>query len=402
MVDTVAGAVGSVSILLGLTLATIGLYGMLRHPDIFEQLHAAGLVTGPSVILVLVAALASGSAEIMTSAFLVVVFILVTSSLSTHVVALAAWRQREASGQLGGVGRAGAADADPSARAPMRVLLPHDGSPASDVAIGLASSLSWPDGCQITVIGVTEGDLPPLSEIDGPSASDKREPNETAIAVGAAVRALARPGVDVAHVTRGGDPATVILDEAEAVQAEAMVMGSRGLGAVESLLTGSVVSGVLDGAQCPVLIARAPRLRSVLLATDGSEASAAAIEIVARWSIFDGLDIHVLSVATLAERDRELAPIRAWREATERSRNRHVAEAAVATLEAAGRRSAPHVVVGDRPAASVVEFAGTHAIDLIVLGSRGRTGLTRTLLRSVARDVLAATDASVLVVRSGQ
>lgn len=33
----------------------IGLYGMLRRPDIFEQLHAAGLITGPAIVLVLLA-----------------------------------------------------------------------------------------------------------------------------------------------------------------------------------------------------------------------------------------------------------------------------------------------------------------------------------------------------------
>ena len=45
--------VGSALLLLGLLLATIGLYGMLRMPDIFHQLHPSGLVTGPAVIVVL-------------------------------------------------------------------------------------------------------------------------------------------------------------------------------------------------------------------------------------------------------------------------------------------------------------------------------------------------------------
>ena len=40
-------------------------------PDIFHQLHPAGLVTGPAVILVLLASVATGSAEIITSAVLV-------------------------------------------------------------------------------------------------------------------------------------------------------------------------------------------------------------------------------------------------------------------------------------------------------------------------------------------
>ena len=47
--------VGAVLLALGLLLATIGLYGLLRMPDIFHQLHPAGLITGPAVILVLLA-----------------------------------------------------------------------------------------------------------------------------------------------------------------------------------------------------------------------------------------------------------------------------------------------------------------------------------------------------------
>ncbi len=77
----------------GLVLATIALYGLLRMPDIFDQLHAAGLVTGPALVLILLAAIASGSAEIITSAALVLVFLLVTSPLSSHAIARAARRR---------------------------------------------------------------------------------------------------------------------------------------------------------------------------------------------------------------------------------------------------------------------------------------------------------------------
>ena len=85
--------VGSALLLLGLLLATVGLLGLLRMPDIFHQLHPAGLVTGPAVILVLLASGASGSAEIITSAVLVILFVLITSPLSTHAIARAARRR---------------------------------------------------------------------------------------------------------------------------------------------------------------------------------------------------------------------------------------------------------------------------------------------------------------------
>ena len=92
------GAIGTALLATGLVLATIALYGLLRMPDIFHQLHAAGLVTGPALVLILLAALASGSAEIITSAALVLVFILVTSPLSSHAIAQAA-RRRPARGR---------------------------------------------------------------------------------------------------------------------------------------------------------------------------------------------------------------------------------------------------------------------------------------------------------------
>jgi multicomponent Na+:H+ antiporter subunit G len=86
-------ALGIALLFLGLVLSTIGLYGMLRRPDIFHQLHAAGLITGPAVILVLLASLGTGVTTIITSAALVIVFVLVTAPLAAHAIAQAALRR---------------------------------------------------------------------------------------------------------------------------------------------------------------------------------------------------------------------------------------------------------------------------------------------------------------------
>jgi monovalent cation/proton antiporter MnhG/PhaG subunit len=95
MIGTVLEIAGVVLLVLGLTLATIGLYGLLRMPAIFDQLHAAGLVTGPAVLVILLAAVATASAEIITSAALVFLFVLITSPLSGHSIAQAAYRARQ-------------------------------------------------------------------------------------------------------------------------------------------------------------------------------------------------------------------------------------------------------------------------------------------------------------------
>lgn len=85
--------IASAFLFVGLTLATIGLYGMLRLRDMLHQLHAAALVTGPGIVLILLAAIGSDSAEIMTSAALVLLFVLVTSPLAAHAIAQAALRR---------------------------------------------------------------------------------------------------------------------------------------------------------------------------------------------------------------------------------------------------------------------------------------------------------------------
>jgi multicomponent Na+:H+ antiporter subunit G len=94
MIGMVLEVAGVALLALGLTLATIGLYGLLRRPAIFDQLHAAGLVTGPAILLVLLAAVATASTEIITSAALVFLFVLITAPLSGHAIAQAAYQAR--------------------------------------------------------------------------------------------------------------------------------------------------------------------------------------------------------------------------------------------------------------------------------------------------------------------
>ena len=222
----------------------------------------------------------------------------------------------------------------------------------------------------------------------GSHGSTNGKPDHPASAPAAAARDLERPGLSAEYVVRGGDPVTAILNEAEAVHADLVVLGSRGLGRLESILTGSVASGVLDHAPWPVLVARAPRFSKVLLATDGSEATAAATDAVAQWTIFEDVYIEVLSVAAPGAGD-----------AAPSSEDGNAAEAAADWLRGGGRRAVPHVRSGDA-ATAIVAFAEEQSSELIVLGSRGHTGLKRALLGSVTRDVLASTEASVLVVRS--
>ena len=93
MISVVLDVVGAVLLLIGLTLMTIGVVGVLRMPNTYAQLHAQGLATGPGVIAVLASSVATENAAIITFAALGIAFVVLTSPASGHAMAKAAHRR---------------------------------------------------------------------------------------------------------------------------------------------------------------------------------------------------------------------------------------------------------------------------------------------------------------------
>lgn len=77
-------------------------------------------------------------------------------------------------------------------------------------------------------------------------------------------------------------------------------------------------------------------------------------------------------------------------------------EEATAYVKEAGKKEGvevePVIIEGD-PGDAIVEFAGKNDIDLIVIGTQGKTGVQRFLLGSVAENVVRHSKKAVLVVR---
>ncbi len=204
-----------------------------------------------------------------------------------------------------------------------------------------------------------------------------------------------------------GRAASAIIDAARDLRADLVIIGSRGHGTIASLLLGSVSSEVVDHAPCPVLVARGTTLSQVVFATDESPSAQAAEAILAQWAIFDGAPIRVVSVADVVHPwttgiaptmyrqvlDAYAADMRQAKQEHERA-----AADAAARLRDAGRVVEAEMRDGDA-AGEIIAVAEQRGADLIVLGSRGRTGLTRFFLGSVARNVLFGSPVSVLIVR---
>ena len=295
----------------------------------------------------------------------------------------------------------------------MRVLLALDGSEPSDRARQLVHNLQWPPGTSIRLISVVADrltmfggpwtELMPATapEIETAVLEQQRQVLDTAAA------GLAGPGRTVETVLARGRAATAILQDAAEFRADILVLGARGHGAWETALLGSVSAEVVDHAACPVLVARVASLERVVFADDGSESAERAVDLLAGWEPFRDVPVRVVSVASVpAPWQSGVSPLMmdaafeahadSLREA--QARLRDVAERAASRLTARGSTAEVDVRVGD-PARQIVAAATDFDASLIVMGSRGLSGIRRILLGSVARNVLHQAPCSVLVVR---
>lgn len=293
----------------------------------------------------------------------------------------------------------------------MRALLAYDGSAGSGEAAALTAAIPWPAGSVLRVVSVIEPMLAPMTGPwdRGAAISPELDAAITASADETLREAVERLGSSAGSVDGNvlrGRAASAIIDEARAFRADLVILGSRGHGSIATLLLGSVSSEVVDHAPCPVLVARLGTLSRALFATDDSPSAQAAEAVLAQWPIFAGVPIRVLSVAEVVHPwTTGIAPtmysqgLDAYAAERRESKAQHqrIATDAATRLRESGRSVDSEMRDGDA-AGEIVSVAEKRQADLIVLGSRGRTGLTRLLLGSVARNVLSGSTASVLIV----
>jgi len=142
----------------------------------------------------------------------------------------------------------------------------------------------------------------------------------------------------------------------------------------------------------------------ILLATDGSKFSEAAIEAVATLVIPKNTEVLILQVvetpAYSAPPQMAAGYVPEMAERMETQRNEAKASVAMASahLRAAGFAAATRIVEAD-PRTAILEVAEEWKADLIVLGSQGRKGIKRFLLGSVAESVARHARCSVMIER---
>jgi len=109
------------------------------------------------------------------------------------------------------------------------------------------------------------------------------------------------PGLRAQTLVRMADPAALLVELGRS--AEMVVVGSRGLGRIASMLHGSVSVAVSASAACPVVVVReeAPRQPGIVVGSDGTEASSAAVEFAFAQASLRGVPLTVLHAVSVLE-----------------------------------------------------------------------------------------------------
>ena len=141
-----------------------------------------------------------------------------------------------------------------------RILIPFDGSPSGAEAVRKGAALAVLCGAEVLILTVfhhhslLEASL--SAQRPGESGNVDDVMRDHAREVAEAGRALAHEaGVSGARAfVKGGQPARSIIAFAREHGMDLIVIGSRGLGSIESFLLGSVSHKVTGLADCPVLV----------------------------------------------------------------------------------------------------------------------------------------------------
>lgn len=184
-------------------------------------------------------------------------------------------------------------------------------------------------------------------------------------------------------------------------EADMVVVGSYGRGAVGRALLGSVSSGVVRRASCPVAVIHDedplmphPQQAPVLVGIDGSPTSELATALAFDEASRRGVElkaVHAWSDTPVFE-----LPGMDW-SAVRAEAERSLAERLAGWQERYPDVTVHRIVVCDRPARQLIEQS--ESAQLVVVGSHGRGGLTGALLGSVSNAIIHSVRMPLIVAR---
>jgi len=306
-----------------------------------------------------------------------------------------------------------------------RILVPLDTSRFAEHAIPWARAAA-PEGGALRLVAVlnVEG----AGRVEGtpgsPEAADTERLEEKVRGylnqVAEAVEAL-DPAIEVGtRVLRPANVVSALLREADDHRSDLVVMTTHGRGPLQRAWLGSVADGLLRRSSCPVLLVRpeeaapagadgspidrdVPKVRHILVPLDGSSRSAETLDHVMPLARRAGARITLLRVIPPIRGGAfpyVAAPVHEEEDPSEaESEARTELEAVAEPLQRAGLNVDVAVDVVNEPAAGILRSVKELDVDIIAMATRGRGGVERLVLGSVADKVVRGADTPVLVCR---
>jgi nucleotide-binding universal stress UspA family protein len=279
-----------------------------------------------------------------------------------------------------------------------RLMVATDFSERSDRALRRATLLARQTGASLTLVHVVDDDQP-----DRIVAIERLEAERLLSELTKTVRQTDCIPC-VAEVILA-DPFEGIVRAVEVAGPDLLVIGPHRRQVLRDVFVGTTAERTLRAASCPVLMANAPPVgnyRRTLLATDHSESSMQAAKSFLSLGICGQSGVALLHVFEAPAVDLTVSPA-----ITSESRQLYLEEARAAALRDLDT-FAKGACLGDAhmmvrrgqssTAREILAVADEEQADIIVLGTRGRSGAARFLLGSVAEEVLRNASPDVLAV----
>lgn len=296
------------------------------------------------------------------------------------------------------------------------ILVPLDGSPASEHALPWALSIAQQQGAAVHLLRVHQPPAPVMvgSELASDVVLDTAVRDaEIKYLQEMTSRLKSATTATVHSIVLEGMASEAIRDHAGAVKADLIVMTTHGRGAFARFWLGSVADSVARQSTVPTLLIRPveekpadltfrPFVHKMIIPLDGSELAERVIAPATKLGRAMGAEYTLVLVLDAVEDIEKLAQMKikepgGWfPEATE-DKARVYLERVAQKMRSESLKVTVHLIRHGSAAAATLEFAHTHGNPAIALATHGRSGIKRMFFGSVADKIVRGTTAPVLV-----
>ena len=193
--------------------------------------------------------------------------------------------------------------------------------------------------------------------------------------------------VQVDHVLKQGFPIVEIVDYAESMAADLIIMGTKGTGKMPNRLLGSIAQGVCTKSHCPIMAipedAKFDKIEKVAYATDFELKDFTILEELFELTALEDATLHCIHIKTSTETPVEDISLHEWREFYKDK----IEKGAVCF----------DMIKNDDIDAGIEQYVAEKDIDLLVMMSRDKNFIERMIFPSHTRKMIGRSTIPVLI-----